>query len=262
MTPASGSWPFARTADGGGLVVDCRPAERVRLSDAEVFAATERACAEVGWQYRLVTAHDPTWLANLRWLAAYRHRRCHRAELDGQLQKAFTSARPLAEGVALVGDPIAVLPAAFHLLWGRAPARRPRAPVGLDLGGFGGDRVSRLLHVDARVLFDGVEHRVVALAGTQVRLVAEDGTPSVMLLSHLVGSPGFALLGNDSPSAPVLAGQVLDDVPADVAARARQWERNVVEVETGLPRGAEPGARPRPEYDRRRGRCASVTRPS
>jgi hypothetical protein len=57
------------------------------------------------------------------------------------------------------------------------------------------------------------------------------------------------LLGTEGTAAPALAGQLLDDVPAEVAARAREWERHVVEIETGLPPGAEPGARPRPEYD-------------
>jgi hypothetical protein len=39
---------FARSTDGTGIVIDCRPADRVRPRDAEAFAATERACGEVG----------------------------------------------------------------------------------------------------------------------------------------------------------------------------------------------------------------------
>jgi hypothetical protein len=108
---------FARTADGTGIVIDCRPAERVRPRDAEAFAAPERACAEVDWRYRLVTGHDPVWMANVCWLAGYRHRRCYRDSLVELLIEAFTPPRPLLEGVSGVGEPIAVLPAAFHLLW-------------------------------------------------------------------------------------------------------------------------------------------------
>jgi hypothetical protein len=78
--------------------------------------------------------------------------------------------------------------------------------------------VSRLLCVGDRVLFDDIEHQVVALAGTQVRLVAADGTPSVVLLSHLVGSPGFMFLGEQAPAANALAGQLLDDVAPELAA--------------------------------------------
>jgi hypothetical protein len=98
-------------------VIDCRPVERVRPRDTEAFAATERACAEIGWQYRLVTGHDATWLGNLRWLAAYRHRRYRRAELIRPLLEEFAAPRPHNDGAADVGDPIAVLPTAFHLYW-------------------------------------------------------------------------------------------------------------------------------------------------
>lgn len=109
--------------------------------------------------------------------------------------------------------------------------------------------MTQLLKIGDRVLFDDVEHEVVALAGTRVRLVAPNGTPSAVLVSHLVGSPGFAILGATQPPVSSLAGQLLNDVPAKVAARAREWERHVVEVETGLPPGAAPGTAPRPEFD-------------
>jgi hypothetical protein len=72
------------------------------------------------------------------------------------------------------------------------------------------------------VLFDGVEHQVVALDSTLVRLVDTDGMPSVVLLGHLLASPGFAILGAAEPTgAPPLDGQLLHDVPAEIAARAR-----------------------------------------
>ena len=66
---------FARRADGTSVVVDCRPVERRKPRDAAKFEATERACAMVGWNYRLVGAPDPIVTANLRWLAGYRHPR-------------------------------------------------------------------------------------------------------------------------------------------------------------------------------------------
>ncbi|WP_433272279.1 TnsA-like heteromeric transposase endonuclease subunit [Pseudonocardia xinjiangensis] len=108
---------FARTADGRGMVLDCRPVERVKPRDAAAFAATKRACAEVGWEYRLVTGHDPVWLANLRWLAGYRHRRCYRAPVAAAALETFAELRPLMSGAELVGDPIAVLPTIYHLIW-------------------------------------------------------------------------------------------------------------------------------------------------
>jgi hypothetical protein len=60
---------FARLADGTGVVIDCRPAARIKPRDAAAFAATERACTEVGWTYRLVSGHDTVWLSNVRCLA-------------------------------------------------------------------------------------------------------------------------------------------------------------------------------------------------
>jgi hypothetical protein len=71
-----------RLVDVSGLVVDCRPCERVDERSATAFAALRRACEAVGWSYRLVGELDPVRAANLRWLAGYRHRRL--GESEGQ----------------------------------------------------------------------------------------------------------------------------------------------------------------------------------
>jgi hypothetical protein len=63
---------FARRADGGAVVVDCRPAERIKARDAAASEATRQACELTGWDYRLVGTPDPVTVANLRWLAGYR----------------------------------------------------------------------------------------------------------------------------------------------------------------------------------------------
>jgi transposase InsO family protein len=132
----------------------------------------------------------------------------------------------------------------------RIAARRPDGAAGRDIAGVGGGSVMQLLNIGDQIMFDDVEHQVVALVGTRVRLVAADGTPSVVLLGHLLASPGFSILGATAPAAaPSLGGHLLDDVPAEVAAQAREWERHVVEVETGLPPSAAPGTAPRPEFD-------------
>jgi hypothetical protein len=86
---------FARLADGTGVVVDCRPPERVRAGDAEAFAATERACAEAGWGYRLVGEFDPVLVGNVRWLAGYRRPRHRLAGVADGLVAAFAQPRPL-----------------------------------------------------------------------------------------------------------------------------------------------------------------------
>ncbi len=63
---------FARLVDGRGVVIDVRPDDRIEPRDAEAFAATEAACAEVGWTFRRTGGLGSTMLANLRWLAGYR----------------------------------------------------------------------------------------------------------------------------------------------------------------------------------------------
>jgi hypothetical protein len=108
---------FARSADGSGVVIDCRPGSRIKPRDSRAFAVTEQACAQAGWTFRLITGHDQVWLDNVRWLAGYRHRRYHREPAAPDLITAFGQPRPLGEGAALAGDPVAVLPVLFHLLW-------------------------------------------------------------------------------------------------------------------------------------------------
>jgi hypothetical protein len=66
---------FARLADGTGVVIDVRPDDRIEPRDAEAFAATERACREVGWVFRRTPGPGLVLAANVRWLAGYRHRR-------------------------------------------------------------------------------------------------------------------------------------------------------------------------------------------
>ncbi len=98
------------------------------------------------------------------------------------------------------------------------------------------------------VHFDGGEHQVVAVVGTSVRLRAPVGTESVVLASYLMASPGFMVVGG-APMPRVEPFGLLDGLPEEVLAEAREWERHLVEVETGLPPDAGPGVVPRPEYD-------------
>jgi hypothetical protein len=122
---------FARRGDGVGVVIDCRPADRIGPDDREVFAATELACRSVEWEFRLVTGHDPVWLGNVRWLAGYRQARFRREPAASELVAAFTQPAPLVATAAAVGDPIAVLPVVYHLLW----AGRLRADLAQRLDG-------------------------------------------------------------------------------------------------------------------------------
>jgi hypothetical protein len=108
---------FARRADGSAVVVDCRPANRIKPRDAVAFEAARHACELLGWQYRLVGTPDPVLVRNVRWLAGYRHPRHRLPDVAEALLVVFARPQAMMDGVELVGDPIAVLPVLFHLLW-------------------------------------------------------------------------------------------------------------------------------------------------
>jgi transposase InsO family protein len=98
------------------------------------------------------------------------------------------------------------------------------------------------------VQFDGGDHQVVALAGVSVRLRSAAGAESVVLASHLMSSPGFAVVDGE-PLPELEPFGLLDSLPADVLATAKEWERHVIEITTGLPPDPVPDAVPRAEYD-------------
>lgn len=110
---------FARRADASGLVVDVRPDDRIPAKDAGVFGMTAAACAQAGWEFRWAGTIDPVVRSNVRWLSRYRHRRCRVEPAAAELLEVFAPGMPLLAGAAQVGDPVAVLPAAYHLLWCR-----------------------------------------------------------------------------------------------------------------------------------------------
>ncbi|MET9881470.1 TnsA-like heteromeric transposase endonuclease subunit [Actinacidiphila glaucinigra] len=124
---------FVRLMDGTGVVVDVRPNGLVDESTAEVFAFTARICEAVGWQFRHVGDLDQPYRVNLRWLARYRHRRCHREPVAEQLREVFAEPLPLFAGAERVGDRLAVLPVLYHLLWcHELAADLTEAPLGAD----------------------------------------------------------------------------------------------------------------------------------
>jgi hypothetical protein len=123
---------FARTADGGGVVIDVRPDDRIPVRDAETFAVTALACAAAGWEYRRAGDLDPVLVANVRWLSRYRHRRCLVPGIASVLLEAFADGRGLFEGAELAGDRLRVLPVLFHLMWQRQLAADLMVPLGMS----------------------------------------------------------------------------------------------------------------------------------
>lgn len=120
---------FARRADGSAVVVDCRPIERRRDRDRAKFEATRRICARLGWEYRLVSSVEPILVGNMRWLAGYRHPRYDHPVVAGLLVEIFATPLGLMDGAARVGDPIAVLPVLFNLLWSQTLAADLKRPM-------------------------------------------------------------------------------------------------------------------------------------
>lgn len=110
---------FVRRTDSTAVLVDVRPDDRVDTAAMATFADTAAMASQVGWEYRRVGALDTVTAANLRWLAGYRHPRCARPATVAALREVFDRPRPLREGAAAVGDPPAVLPALFAMLWRR-----------------------------------------------------------------------------------------------------------------------------------------------
>ncbi|GAA0387247.1 TnsA-like heteromeric transposase endonuclease subunit [Streptomyces luteireticuli] len=108
---------FARCADGTGVVIDVRADGLIEDKDAAAFAATEEACCQVGWEFRRIGTPDQVLMANVRWLAGYRHPRVHREAERRALEEVFAEPKCLLAGVSQVGHPIAVLPVLFHLMW-------------------------------------------------------------------------------------------------------------------------------------------------
>src|SRR5207237_10924557 len=72
---------------------------------------------QAGWAYDRVGELPAVRAANLRWLAGYRHPRYARAAVMAALEQVFAEPRPLRAGAAEAGDPLAVLPVLFAMLW-------------------------------------------------------------------------------------------------------------------------------------------------
>jgi hypothetical protein len=108
---------FVRRADGTSVLIDVRPDNRISAADSAVFAATAVMAGQAGWAYDRVGELPAVRAANLRWLAGYRHPRYARAAVMAALEQVFAEPRQLRAGAAEVGDPLAVLPVLFAMLW-------------------------------------------------------------------------------------------------------------------------------------------------
>ncbi|WP_254392444.1 hypothetical protein [Streptomyces buecherae] len=81
------------------MVVDSRPADRRGPQDVAKFEATAAACAEVGWEFRLVGTSDAVVVRNVRWLVV-------QAAVAGLLvQRGHTVAEaPVGNGIVVLAE--------------------------------------------------------------------------------------------------------------------------------------------------------------
>ena len=108
---------FVRHRDGSATVVDCR---RLNRADEDFYrnaAVTAGVCEAVGWAYLMAGAPHPVRAANLRWLAGYRRWYVRDNRVADALLGLAAAPVSLIGVVRSVGDPVAVLPTLFHLLW-------------------------------------------------------------------------------------------------------------------------------------------------
>jgi hypothetical protein len=122
---------FLRRVDGTAVLLDCRPVRRRDERFGEAADVNAAFCAQVGWGYAVVGEPEPVPAANLRWLAGYRHPRFHDTSVATRLDEAFAAPARLREGANRVGDEIAVLPVAYHLMWRGVLRFDERAPLSL-----------------------------------------------------------------------------------------------------------------------------------
>ena len=105
-----------------------------------------------------------------------------------------------------------------------------------------------VLRIGDRVVYAGQCHTVVAFCGATIRLLSDAGETTLVALGYLLSAQDFELIGaGRAPKVDRLG--LLESLPEAVVQAAREWERHLVEVDTGVVPGAPAGTRPRPEYD-------------
>ena len=93
---------FIRRRDGSALVVDVKPADRIREKDRLQHDRTRQVCRALGWEYEEFTEIDSTVERNLRLLCAYHHPRfapsaAARAAISARVQQSSRNGVALAE---------------------------------------------------------------------------------------------------------------------------------------------------------------------
>lgn len=100
------------------LLVNVKPRQYVdQERNRCAFAACESACEQWGWKYVTESEPDPTFLANLNWLAGYRRPPPDLPRYAPLLMDRLAKPITIKELLADVGPPALVRPVLFYLLW-------------------------------------------------------------------------------------------------------------------------------------------------
>ncbi|MEU8976874.1 transposase [Streptomyces monashensis] len=108
--------------------------------------------------------------------------------------------------------------------------------------------VRHVVEVGDQVRFAGGVFTLAGLDGPRCRIVDEDGSVQVLLLTQLFADEGFCLVTGCAEPRRAPAWGPLAGLEADVREKALAWERHIREVETGRPESGAEGA-PREEFD-------------
>jgi hypothetical protein len=105
-----------------------------------------------------------------------------------------------------------------------------------------------VLRIGNRVTYAWQCHAVVAFSGATIRLLSDSGETTLVALGYLLSAEDFELIGAGRAPKVDPVG-LLESLPEAVVEAAREWERHLVEIDTGVVPGSPSGARPRPEYN-------------
>lgn len=118
---------FIRRRDGSVLVVDVKPAGRIRDRDRQQHQRTREVCRDLGWEYEEFTAIDATVERNLRLLCAYHHPRfapsaAAQAAIAARVQRSGRNGVALGELIDAVSettqlDDTSLICGAYHMVW-------------------------------------------------------------------------------------------------------------------------------------------------
>ena len=152
-------------------------------------------------------------------------------------------------GAAQAGDPVAVLPVAYHLLWQRELNCDLSVLLGRgldDVAGGMGEAGAEGIGAGDRVVIDGQPRVVLGAWNTRSSSPATTASsrrrqsPSWRAAAGCGGRAGGRAPGSADRAARPAAGMV---------ERARWWEDHIIEVVDGTRPDVPAGTPPRPEYD-------------